>query len=453
MEEDMTLEEWKQKNRYSKCYVHFDKRVLLDNTFNYISNPKRVARHAFYPFITYQKREIRYIEGDGRQEPKYRKICYAAHLDNKIYQYYSFLINKIYTHRAIADNIDRCVIAYRDNMNGQTNIHFAKRAFDFIKGQSSCYIMIGDFKGYFDNLHHRYLKRMLCDLLETNTLTDDYYNVYKSITAYGEWERDKLLSFHKLCARRKHLREFNEMDTVLSYEEFKSQSKKKGMIEKNTTGKGIPQGSAISAVFANVYLLHFDKAIADLVDSYNGLYMRYSDDFIIVIPTESKEVFQGIYERIKIEICNIPELIVEEHKTQLYHYMAGEILSCNNDFISNSTNSRNFLDYLGFTFDGESVDFRAKTLTRYYKRMNKKVYGIIKSKGITKKKNRISGKNLYNKYSISGAYPKEPNKHGNFLTYVCRAEGVFSDEPKIAMVRKRHMHKIRRSLNKPLEKW
>lgn len=96
------------------------------------------------------------------------------------------------------------------------------------------------------------------------------------------------------------------------------------------------------------------------------------------------------------------------------------------------------------------MDFRAKTITRYYKRMNKKVYGIVKSKGITKHKNRISASNLYNKYSIKGAFPEDPKECGNFLTYAYRSEKIFVNEPKIMQIRKRHMQKIRSALNKSL---
>lgn len=444
----MTLQEWKQKNRFSKRYAHFDKRISIDRVWNYISNPDKVAVHAFYPFISYEKKEIKYKKGEGKQPAKLRKICYAAHLDNKIYQYYSFMLNKVYTQRAIEDNIDQCVIAYRDNMKSMSNIHFAKKAFDFIKDQAFSYIMIGDFKGYFDSLQHAYLKRKVCNLLKVPSLSDDYYNVFKSITSYGEWKRPNLLKIHGLEETYEDLKTFNEKDIVLSAADFKKYCKDKSNITKNKEGKGIPQGSAISAVFANIYLLTFDKKISELVEEYNGLYMRYSDDFIIVIPTDNQELFKQVYNSIKEEIMKIPELIVEEDKTQLYYYSKGVIRSCNSCIIVDAVNSRDAIDYLGFTFDGQSVDFRAKTIAKYYRRMNKKVLGIVKSKGITKKGNRVSAKNLYNKYSIKGAFPEDPTEWGNFLTYAYRAEKVFDTEDKIKLIRKRHMQKIRNELNK-----
>mgnify|MGYP002508161716 CR=1 FL=1 len=40
----------------------------------------------------------------------------------------------------------------------------------------------------------------------------------------------------------------------------------------------------MSGALANLYMLEIDKSIHDFVTAYGGLYMRYSDDFIIVLP-------------------------------------------------------------------------------------------------------------------------------------------------------------------------
>lgn len=59
--------------------------------------------------------------------------------------------------------------------------------------------------------------------------------------------------------------------------------------ERNTEIYGIPQGTAISAVFANVYAIEFDIAIKQISDKYNGIYRRYSDDFVLVIPKNQSD--------------------------------------------------------------------------------------------------------------------------------------------------------------------
>ncbi|MFK5281447.1 hypothetical protein ACI3PL_17985, partial [Lacticaseibacillus paracasei] len=47
---------------------------------------------------------------------------------------------------------------------------------------------------------------------------------------------------------------------------------------------GIPQGTSMSAVLANVYMIPFDHAMKTLAQSYGGIYRRYSDDFVLLIP-------------------------------------------------------------------------------------------------------------------------------------------------------------------------
>ena len=51
---------------------------------------------------------------------------------------------------------------------------------------------------------------------------------------------------------------------------------------------GIPQGSPISSILANLYLFDFDKKINNYIDK-KGIYRRYSDDMIVVCPIDEKE--------------------------------------------------------------------------------------------------------------------------------------------------------------------
>ena len=89
-----------------------------------------------------------------------------------IYRYYAYLINERYNQRVRKDGIDSVAVAYRTNL-GKSNIDFAKEAFQYIRGTTSCYVMIGDFTDFFDNLDHVYLKNQLCDLLSVEKLPDD----------------------------------------------------------------------------------------------------------------------------------------------------------------------------------------------------------------------------------------------------------------------------------------
>jgi len=118
-------------------------------------------------------------------------------------------------------------------------------------------------------------------LLRCQTLPDDYYSVFKNITAYSKWELKDILSLNGLEDTVQGRRKLNKMKRVLTPKQFKENC---SYIEKNTDGHGIPQGSPISAVLANVYMLEVDKRINDIVQSLGGMYMRYSDDFIVILP-------------------------------------------------------------------------------------------------------------------------------------------------------------------------
>ena len=181
----MDRNEWKEKQAKKPApqYTHFDRRISLVQCFKYVTSPEKISRHGFYPFIHYtiKSRKVK----DGRKEkPKERQIYYAAHLDAWIYRYYSYLINEAYNRRVKVEDIDDVAVAYRTDL-GKSNIQFAKTAFDHIRKACVCYVMIGDFTDFFDNLNHVYLKKQLCDLLSVNRLPDDFYAVYKNVTHFS----------------------------------------------------------------------------------------------------------------------------------------------------------------------------------------------------------------------------------------------------------------------------
>lgn len=433
------IQTWRLKNIGVKRYAHFDRRVSINQVWNYITIPQNVAKHGFYPFIHYCKKFNKYNKQTGIKT-KERELCYSAHIDRCVFQYYSFILNQKYNERAETDGFSDSAVAYRDNLK-KCNIDFAKQAFDFIKDQKACYIIVGDFTHFFDSLEHKYLKKQLCDLLNCIILPDDYYAVFKNITKYSTWELKSLLELNNLPDSPDGIRKLNSQTQVLPLQQFKTIKSK--YIKPHKETYGIPQGSAISAVLSNIYMLEFDKNIRQYVDSQSGLYMRYSDDFIVVFPQSNENVFALQLAYIQNIIQSIPKLDLQPEKTQLFHYENSILKNCNTDFLKNVQEGKNLLNYLGFTFDGRDITIRDKTLSKYYYRMYKKIKTIVKSKGYTPKGNKISCKNLYLKYSEKGA--KKGN--GNFLTYVHRAEDIFGKNEAITRGTKNHMQKIRKRLN------
>lgn len=313
----MDIEEWKKKNSGVKSYAHFDKRVSIDQVWDYITSTQKVSKHSFYPFIHYQKRFIKYSKQSG-VKPKERELCYSAHIDRCIYQYYGFILNQLYNERVEKDGFSDSTAAYRDNLK-KSSIHFAKRAYDFIRTQEACYVIVGDFTHFFDSLDHKYLKKQLCGLLNCKELPTDYYAVFKNITKYAKWDLNDLLKLNGLADTPEGIKTLNNQAQVLTLSDFKSH--KSQFVVSNKESFGIPQGSAISAVLSNVYMLEFDKQIRQYVNTYGGMYMRYSDDFIIALPKNEASDFSVQLSWIQGMIASIKNLKLQPKKHNYFFTM------------------------------------------------------------------------------------------------------------------------------------
>lgn len=423
--------------RSRKAYAHFDRRCNISSCAAYISDPAKVAVHAFYPFIHYEKDYTKYSASGGKK-PKTRDICYAAHIDRCIYQYYSHLLNELYNERVENEGIARAAVAYRTNLH-ENNIKLAKRAISFIRSHAASYVMIGDFTKFFDNLDHKYLKRQWCSVLNVGTLPSDHYKVFRSVTHFSIWERSDLLHINGLENTNSGIKKLNKLSRVLTPEQFQAN---KSHITVNKKPFGIPQGSPISATLANIYMLDADKYISDLVSEYAGLYMRYSDDFIIVLPDVSEDAATETLSMVTSYFNSIPGLALEPSKTQYFSCTGKTVSNCGARFNSNADCSNNEINFLGFSFDGNKVHIRAKTTSKYYYRMYRKAKTIAANGGYTSSGKRISGKNLYKQYSQRGA------NAGNYFTYLNNAVAVFGDDENIMRDTKRHMAKIKRACKK-----
>ena len=260
----------------------------------------KIVTHSFYPFIHFEKKNSRY----GKKGPKKpRELYYCSHLDRCVYQRYAFLLNYQYNIWACENNIDDVAIAYRDSL-GKNNIDFAKDAFDAIRSFPQCFILVGDFTNFFDNLEHQYLKKMMCEVLGVERLPQDYFSVFKNITRFSSWDwKDIVKAAGENIAERGVRKKINSKETVLTKEQFQ---KNKKDIKKNISGVGVPQGSPISAVLSNIYMIKFDKDIKRYVTSKGGIYMRYSDDFIIVLPYE-RDAEIAVFYKLHFFLCRINE--------------------------------------------------------------------------------------------------------------------------------------------------
>lgn len=308
-----------------KFYTHLDTKKYHTDYQDRVQNIKWVSRHGFYPFIHFQMDCSKYtndLNGNKYIKEKTRDIYYAAHIDRFIYEYYGNRLNNRYNKYMKSKGINRVSTAYRNCTPGKCNIDFAKEVFEYIVECESAYIFIGDFSQFFDKLQHRYLKEKIRDVTGTNSLDAADYVIYKNITKFAYVEADDIES-----VKGKYRRDMRNLEKYFETDEF--HNFKKEHPYKNIKDYQIPHGSSISAVYANVYMVDFDKRINDFVTSRKGIYRRYCDDIIVVVPMTRDEIINGKNEEIADFIYktgdDVPNLELNEDKTEHFFYKEGVI--------------------------------------------------------------------------------------------------------------------------------
>lgn len=446
--ENSKLEVWKGK-QVSKNYLHFDERVSINKVWFLIKNRGYVSSHAFLPFIHYQQKFIKFSKKKGKKE-KIREIYYCGHLDRHLYALYSYKLNQLYNRRAKFLGIDDCSVAYRTNKK-QSTIDFAKRAFQGILSCKSCLIFVGDFTNFFDNLKHDYLKSQLLTFTTKDQLPNDYYAVFKSITKYSYIDQKDIANKIGIPTRKnqglydpKRRKIFN---TAKEFRLFKKEKSKK-IVKRNPNDYGIPQGSPMSAVLSNIYMMDFDVAMKKFVQEKEGWYFRYSDDFIVILPcTDFKNQQPQIVCEIKKFVKQIPSLVLQPDKCKSFFYSAQ-----NNslfELLESELVPSKVMSYLGFSFDGKVIRIRDKTIGKYYYR----AYGKANSLKRQLKAGERKGRNeLYRLYTLKGVNGKRDLKTGkytgNFLTYMRNVGKSFESLPFRETVTSRHYGKLKRHLRR-----
>ncbi|OUL07536.1 RNA-dependent DNA polymerase [Sedimentibacter sp. SX930] len=406
----------------TKKYLHFDNRVRIENAESYVTNPSKIAQHSFLPLIHYTSSFEKNIgeknpEFDNRPiKPKNRDIMYAGHWDNYIYKYYAEMLNSdYYNELCLKLGIDECITAYRNNKPKKSNIDFAAEIINKIVEYDEAYVVVGDFTNYFDKIDHILLKDALKRVMNKSRLSDDWFNVFHSITKYGYYEKELLIEMFGSDESLKFQKKNSYFKQLGDFREFQ----RKNRTERNKEKFGIPQGTAISAVFANVYALSFDIELNEIANNYSGLYRRYSDDFILVIP--KSEIandldMRGIEGYIR-DLAKKNKIVIQENKTGLYLYKNQEVINIDNPKIRR-------LDYLGFIFDGKTVRMRGKSPYKFYRKA-KQMIGYSQARKRTRQLPKLPyRKRIYSLYTDLGTKSTE---FGNFISYAKRAQKKFDE--------------------------
>lgn len=437
----MTIDADFFKNR-QKNYLHFDYPIQPQKIFDYVTDPKNIEKHAFYPFIHFEltsrkikKDRTKIIKIKGKKdryaivkcEPKIRPIKYSSHIDGHIYAYYANLLTPNYEKLLESSNLSDSILAFRKLPNSPNNIHFAKNVFDEIKIRQDCSVLCIDIKSFFDELDHQLIKLAWLKVLGLEKLPNDHYNVFKSITSFSYVHKKDVYQHLGLSINRNH----KDLKRLCSSQDFREKIRKNKIIQRGNKGKGIPQGSAISAFISNIYMLNFDEKINNEVQKVGGKYYRYCDDILIISdPKNSRPLLKDIINLIK----NL-KLEIQDKKTKIADFKEG---------IRVSTDE---LQYLGFTYDGRKILLRDSGLAKYSHKVMKAIKmtnkHLVKINTARIQRNEPllerHKKHIYRRFSFIGSR--------NYISYALRAASIMN-EPAIKAQIKPHWAKIQRHIEK-----
>lgn len=220
------------------------------------------------------------------------------------------------------------------------------------------------------------LKRRWCALLGAQKLPPDHHAVFRAITAYSVVERRAVYERLGLFGPKRKAKDGTDIPGYLkskadfpiqlcSGKEFQSVvaggNGSKSLIEVNKKPYGIPQGSPISDLLANFYLLEFDGEVADRVAALGGRYFRYSDDILIVVPVAAPCAI-GLEEWVRLRIAmHGPQLRIKADKCAVFEFRGAPV---GQEWTRVSgKQGKNGLEYLGFRYDGQHAFLRDSTLS------------------------------------------------------------------------------------------
>lgn len=429
-------------------YLHFDSTLSEPTALDLASDPATVASHSFYPFLGYTitTNKIKRVDGEKVKTVKEREIKIAAHSDAAIYSYYNQLLAGRYEDELSRRDILDIPTAFRSTMDGKTNIEFAGEVFRFIDNNRPCVALAFDVEQFFDTLDHGYLKERWKELLGLDRLPPDHFAVYKSLTRFSWVCREDA---YQALSISPHNPKAGNRRRICNPGQFRSLIRGGGLIRPNPrTGEGIPQGSPISAVLSNIYMLEFDSVISDRVQQAGGLYRRYCDDIMVVVPLSKRhEIENLVYGEIQNACLN-----ANPDKTAHIPFQGAP-----------GTRSNDLLQYLGFTFDGTDILLRQGSIGRYYGKMRK---GVSLAKQTQRKHNRkesaagnplspLRRRKLRLQYSylisrrVKGRRQTDPKANGNFLTYAYKASKRLN-APGIKRQMRNHWKKLNEEIEKPI---
>lgn len=391
-------------------YKHFDLPLSEDERERALDFGSEHKPHRFLPLLGFNdvtRRLVRMKDSDGnwlrdndgkfvrKEKIKTRPIRFAGHEDAAYLQGYASHLNGFYESALVADGSSGSVLAYRKG--GGTNIHHAKSLFDEIVRRQDCSVFAMDISGFFDCLDHKMLRDEIAGLLGVSRLEAHHGRVWQNITKYSWVETEDL---DKLLGRRR-----NAHGRVCSPQDFIShvQGRKNGLIRRYELDYGIPQGTPVSGLYANIYLRSFDREMIALCSRYGGSYRRYSDDIAVVLPLGAKA---GHVVAVVEKMLADSGLAMSVEKTETADFAGGRLISAKP------------IQYLGFTFDGHQTLIRLSSIDAYLRKMRRGIHAkLVAAKSKDVPSFQVYEREMRSRYTHAG-------KRRNFIRYAHKAADI-----------------------------
>lgn len=380
---------WEPEPTDLKNYKHFDRRLSKREIEDLVRDPGKVAKHKFYPLLHFVKKwrraPKRLPKRAGGQlkkrAAKSRKIRYAARRDAYILKHYREKLSPLYEAKLAEYGLGESVLAYRriplvvGSQSNKSNINFAKEAFDAVDAMGKCCAIAIDISEFFESINHQRLKSAWAELFGFDRLPADHFAVFNAVTNYRWVDRDEAfiaLGYSQRVGKRvRYKLKPKEIPTqICTPAVFREKILGGELINKHDKPYGIPQGTPISDLLANLFLLPFDVRMQQYVDQRGGRYFRYSDDILILLPGDGRTA-SGAVAKAVFEIGQVgKELKINANKTEIVCFTPGSKFRCyslkllDDDGTKRVRMSENEgLSYLGFRYDGAEVYLRNSTIS------------------------------------------------------------------------------------------
>lgn len=441
-------------------YAHFDRSLSEKEALSLVRDPKKIVQHAFWPLIVRPITSVyREDSGNGRRitKTKKRPIAYAAHSDSHIYAYYATLVySKLEDKYQKFPLCQEAVLAYRAFPESKNNINFAYETFVHIQKKKYCEVIALDVAGFFDTLDHSLLKTAWQNLLGCNSLPEDHYAVFKACTRSYGIELSTLREIFKNDVRTKRGRDNAK---VCTSKEFRGKvvpeikplqilvNEIKGKKPSVNASKGIPQGLSISAVLANLYMLEADKELTTYMNQLGGIYRRYSDDILLIVPTGKGDEA----EKKVVDTLECLKLKIQDEKTKRVIVSSKDDDGKELEIIDVFSKLPETVSYLGFEFDGSNIFVRPSSVSSFMIMANRAIHvakiRAIKNEQTLKKRKlytRLTSLGYGKAYGNVGDYCQKDLPSGiprlGFFNYLSNAEKIINS---VALSRQKEQIKNR----------